>query len=110
MMSLWDDILTEVETDTLKNFQNRKPVRVAKLWKKNLDSTTTIFHQRTFKTWRISSTASEIWELCDGSHTVNDILQILMRKFHEETTWDTVCKECSKFLIYCSKAKLIRWE
>jgi hypothetical protein len=90
--------LEKTRKSTFQNLLCRKPVRIAKLWKKNADSSTTIMHQRSLKTWRIDSTGSEIWELCDGLHTLEDILEVLAERFSEDVTYKSLCEEVNAFL------------
>jgi len=58
----------------------------------------------------INTTASRIWELCDGIRTIEEIAEIIASETEDEIEDQTmVRKDVRRFLIELARERLIRW-
>lgn len=52
--------------------------------------------------------ASEIWHLCDGKHTVDDMIELVVSKYNVPR--ETANQELTAFIHRLAEKKLIFWE
>ena len=81
-----------------KNMRYRRTIWYVQIYR--LDDATTFF---------LNATASSIWELCDGNHTIEQIAEIIGESFNKAVSQKSIIRDIKKFLNELTRERLIEW-
>ncbi|MBU7045593.1 MAG: PqqD family protein [Theionarchaea archaeon] len=91
-------------------YLKKYPLRLTELWRENKEENTMlIMDQESAETFKFNISALEMWKMCNGDHTVEDIVQ------HTCTTMDnahyeTVLQDTLGFFMTLEKLDLLGWK
>jgi hypothetical protein len=81
-----------------ENMRYRRTIWYVQIYR--LDDATTFF---------LNTTASSIWELCDGNHTIEQIAEIIGESFNKAVSQKSIIRDIKKFLNELTRERLIEW-
>ena len=83
-----------------------KALRRSDIEKKIIGDEIMLFDPNDGSVYALNSTASYIWELCDGRHTFEAIIEKLQRKYNMEKE-ENLRRDLNEALSYFQKSKLL---
>ncbi len=85
--------------------ENIKIVRKKELLSSRMDNEIVMMHPESGKYFALNPVASRIWELLEEPHTINELVEKLLREF--DVTEETCTNEVSVFIEEITEKKLI---
>ena len=87
-----------------------KPLRMNSLWKSENDEILILSDADcNLSTIKLNKTASHVWLLCNGSNTVNDIINEVREHSTNAPSEETIAKDVISFLHSFHEKKLVAW-
>jgi len=86
--------------------EDYRPVRNKEIFTKVIDGETILFNTQTNALHALNMVASEIWNRCDGKHSLEDIVDSLFDQF--EANRDQIEEDVKKTLLQFQELGLIK--
>lgn len=88
----------------------KNPVRLTELWRENKEEQTMmIMDQESAATYKFNISALEMWKMCSGDHTVEEIVQHICGLM-EKADPQVVTQDILGFFLTLQKLGLLEWE
>jgi len=77
-----------------------KPKRLDRVIERQMDNELVLYDSQTDRTFLLNHVSAAIWDLCDGTNTIQDIAREISIHFHtpEQTVLDDAMAAIRKFL------------
>jgi hypothetical protein len=96
----------EAKSKYLKKY----PVRLTELWRENREENTMlIMDQESAETFKFNISALEMWKMCSGDHTVEDIVQHVCDTM-DNAAYEAVLQDTLGFFMTLEKLDLLGWK
>ncbi len=96
--------------DAKAKYFNQSPVRLTELWRENKEEQTMmIMDQESAATYKFNISALEMWKMCSGDHTVEEIVQHICGLM-ENADPQMVTQDTLGFFLTLHKLGLLGWE
>ncbi len=91
-------------------YLNKNPIRLTEMWREDKEKNIMlIIDQDSAETYRFNLSALEMWKMCSGSYTVEDIAQHIY-EIMDNVEYEKVVHDTLRFLLILEKLGLVGWK